>query len=810
MRVLKFGGTSLANAKKFEIVSQIILKKIQKEQICVVLSAPATLTNFLVNSIPETFQKKKKNTEYIYFFCIKIINSIKILKNTIQYKNLKTKLEKRCHFLENLYQKIKTLKKCPDFIKAQIISIGEKISVDIMKNILSTYKFPITIIRPEKSFITTGSYLKSKIILRISQKNILKLKIPSKNIILMPGFIAGNFKKKLVVLGRNGSDYSAAALSVCINAKNCEIWTDVNGVYTCDPQKLSTGIFLKHLSYQEAQELSFFGAKILHPQTISPLKKKNISCIIKNTNNPNNLGTIINNKIKKKDTVKGVTYIHHISQIIIKISHITNIFKYFSYVTKEIHEHNIKIFFLKFSRTYKKIFIYIPTKNSLKILKFLKKIFFKELTTKKILYIQEKNSLSLIAIISSNFYKKKYVIKKIFETIQIYRNFIIEISHNLYNYSFLIILKSSYFLKIFKNLHNNIFLSIKKIHIFLIGIGNIGSTLLKQINIQKESLKKKNIKIYVHLISNSKKFLFHQNHIKNCNLHIFKKKSLKKFNLKKILNLPKDFNIPNPIFVDCTSSLEIAKNYIKIFKKGFHIVSANKKSNTINFTEYQKIHNTSFIYKKNFFYETHVGAGLPIIKNLKNLLLTGDKLEKFYGILSGSMSYIFGLLENGFSFSKAVKNAKKLGYTEPDPREDLSGIDIARKLLIIAREIGYSLELSDIKIEKILPKEILKLTDIKQVMLQLTTLDSLFFKKYKKAQKNKKVLRFVGSITNKGTCKVKIKYISKKNPLHKIKNGENIFIFYTKYYSPIPLILRGYGAGKNVTAAGIFSDVLNI
>ncbi|WP_342270841.1 bifunctional aspartate kinase/homoserine dehydrogenase I [Buchnera aphidicola] len=814
MRVLKFGGTSLANAEKFQIVLQIIIKKFKKEQIGIVLSAPSTITNLLFNSITLVLEKKKKIKEIIkkiYIFFRNLINSFKTTKQIIKYKKLKKKIKKKCIFLQKKLKIIKYAKTCSDSIKAKIISIGEKISVYIMYFLLKIKKYHITIIDPVKNFITTGTYLNSKIDLKNSKNNIEKLKIPKTNIILMPGFIAGNQNKKLVILGRNGSDYSAAALSVCTNAKICEIWTDVDGIYTCDPQKISTAVLLKNLIYQEAQELSFFGAKILHPSTISPLKKNNIPCIIKNTNNLTSKGTKINNETKKSHVfIKGLTYIKKIFLITFKIFKKIKILKYIELILNFINIHKIKIFFIKPSYTHQKILICLPTEKKKIILKNLNNFFLKDLSKKKIIYFKITQNLSLISLISSNFYYNHYIIQFIFQTIQKYKKNIIEIDHSLYNFHFLILLNNTILSSFLKTLHQKIYYQRKKIHIFIIGIGGIGQTLLKQITQQKEFLKNKNKKICIHVISNSKKYLFDKKNILNFDLKNLKQDTLKNFDLKEILKLPENFNIQNPILIDCTSSTQIAKNYINIFKKGFHIVSANKKSNTTNFQSYKKIHKTALFYKKKFFYETHVGAGLPIIKNLKNLLSTGDKFQKFSGILSGSMSFIFGLLEKNITFSKAVKKAKKLGFTEPDPREDLSGIDIARKLLIIAREIGYKLELSDIKIENILPKNILKLKNIEEVMTNLTTLDNIFFEKNKIAQKMNQVLRFIGTIKKDGVCEVKLKSISKKNPLYKIKNGENIFVFYTQYYSPIPLIIQGYGAGKNVTASGMFSDLLHI
>ncbi|VFP81051.1 Bifunctional aspartokinase/homoserine dehydrogenase 1 [Buchnera aphidicola (Cinara kochiana kochiana)] len=815
MKTLKFGGTSLANAKKFIQVSSIIINQVKNDQIAVVLSAPANITNQLEKIIKKCiFQHTVpvKTLTTIKNFFLKLIENLYIINNKYSANKIKEKIIIQCKQLHDLLYKIQFLNNCPDKIYAKIICMGEILSVNIMAELLIVLGYNITILNPVTLILANSNYINAIVDINESKKRFQQLNICKKNIILMPGFIAGNKSNELVVLGRNGSDYSATILSICTNSHTCEIWTDVNGIYTCDPNIITTAQLLSEITYQEALELAYFGAKVIHPASIKPLQHHNIPCIIKNTNNSNHPGTLINKKNKDNfDIIKGITHLNNI--ILIKIYstknfNIQNIsHKIFNYI----HNNNISIYLLNQSLSINTISFYIQEHHSLNIKKELEKILSIEIQKKLLEPILQIKHLNIISIIGSNIKKHNInIIKKICLSLEKFNNKILEISYNISNISLSIVLDSTNTINIIKNIHDFIINKIIPINIFLIGIGGVGLELLKIISKQQKKLKKKFIQLNVNIIANSKKYIVNK---KNINLDKWNNNfiiSNKIFNLEKILLLAKKYGYLYPILIDCTASQYIAKTYNTILKSGFNIISANKKSNSSLLSNYLSIRKTANKYNKKFFYETHVGAGLPIINNLTNLITSGDHLIKFQGILSGSMSYIFGQLDNGTTISEATKKAQKLGFTEPNPKDDLSGIDVARKLLILAREFGYSTELSDITIEKILPKSFETINNKKKFLSKLKKLNNQFIQKFNHAEKKNKVLRFVGTIKNNGLCSVKIKSVSNKNPLYHIKDGENIFVFYTKYYQPIPLIIRGYGAGNKVTASGIFSDLLRI
>lgn len=810
MKILKFGGTSLANAKLFLRVVNIIEKSVKKEQTGVVLSAPAKITNYLADIIEskiydDSMLKIVFISENIFFQLIKDITNIQL---SFPYKEVRKIIQKEFNKLKKIVKNIILAKKCPESIQAIVLSRGEILSVIIMKNILKSKKYKITVIDPIKNILSIGNYLDAKVDINQSKTNIENININKNDIVLMPGFIGGNEKKELVLLGRNGSDYSAAILSVCLNAKLCEIWTDVDGVFTADPRKVLNSYLLKQISYQEAIELSYFGAAVLHPRTIKPLKKFKIPCLIKNTTNTQSKGTLISQENDVEENhLKGITHLDDITMITLPGFIINNEEKKILSIVKNFSKKNIKIILITQSSAEKNISFCTFEKNIDKILILLKQNF--KSKCKDILnYININKNLSILSIIGSCIYKKNNFLSKIFFILDSLKINIFAIAQGSSRNSISIVIKKKNILKAVQNVHNILFSKKKIINAFLIGIGGVGRALLNQIIKQKKVLDKKNIKIKVCAIANSKKILF-ENSINLKNWQEIFDKSKEKFNLEKLNSLLINNSHSNSVIIDCTSDQYLSQQYVHFLSKGFHIVTSNKKANTDSFKYYNEIRNTAFLENKKFFYETNVGAGLPVIKTLQNLFNTGDKLISFKGILSGSLSFIFGKLEEGLLLSEATKEAKKRGFTEPNPYDDLSGIDVARKLLVLAREAGHSIELKDIKIEPILPKSFQQYNNAEELLFYLKELDAQFLHLIKKSRNEKCVLRFVGTIEKEGSCSVKIEKINKKDPLYHIKNGENALTFYTNYYQPIPLVLRGYGAGNDVTASGVFSDLLH-
>ncbi|WP_284443352.1 bifunctional aspartate kinase/homoserine dehydrogenase I [Buchnera aphidicola] len=812
MKLLKFGGTSLANAEKFLCVANIIEENVKKDQIAVVLSAPAKVTNYLVKVVEKTI-KNNQILESIHLaenIFIQLTNNLLKIQSNFPYQEIEKIIKKEFDKLKNIIHGIILLKQCPDNIRATIISRGEILSVFIMKSILQSKNHNVTIINPVKNFVSIGNnYLDSRVDISKSKECIHNINIDKNNIILMPGFISGNKNKELVVLGRNGSDYSAAVLAACLDANCCEIWTDVDGVFTSDPRKIQNTYLLKSISYQEAMELSYFGAKVLHPRTIEPISQFKIPCFIKNTDKIESIGTLICQKNdSKKDFLKGVTYLNDIVMFNISGPYIKDVRNIIPRVFSIISRDNIKILLITQSSSEYKMNFCIFKHDVYKVLHSLNKEFQLELKNGLLNPFKTKENLSILSVIGSNIYKKYNIASKIFSTLGASKINVLAIAQGSSKHSISLVMKKEHILKAVQNVHNILFCNKKIIHVFLMGIGGVGRTLLNQILKQKKFLEERNIEIKICTIANSKKIFFlNDEH----NLSDWKrdfKKSSKNFDLELLNSLIKNNNFSNSVIVDCTSDQLLSEQYVNFIYNDFHVVTSNKKANTSEWSYYKKIRNATTETNKKFLYETNVGAGLPVIETLQNLFKTGDTLIRFKGILSGSLSFIFGRLEEGVLLSQATKEAKELGFTEPNPCDDLSGIDVARKLLILARESGYDIELKDIKIEPLLPENFKRYKDVDKFLLKLKELDLHFLEKTNQARSAGNVLRFVATIEQKKQFFIKLEEVKINDPLYKIKNGENALAFYTNYYQPIPLVLRGYGAGNNVTASGVFSDLL--
>ncbi|CAL4320021.1 bifunctional aspartate kinase/homoserine dehydrogenase I [Buchnera aphidicola] len=814
MRTLKFGGTSLSNSQKFLEVSDIIIQKIKKEEISVVLSAPAKVTNILEEiaqsvKFDNDINNLLNNLKEIFYT---LICEIKNKQSNFIDRNILKKIDKKLSEIQKIKKNINSFKINFKTIYANIISFGEMFSIKTMEYILMAKKYNVTVINPVKNILAMGDITNSIVDINASKDMIQKLKIPKNHIILMPGFIAGNKNKELVLLGRNGSDYSAAILSVCLRSKICEIWTDVDGIYTSDPRIVPSAKLLPSISYQEAMELSTLGAKVLHPKTIFPLSQFKIKCIIKNTLNPQHDGTTIENQIndKNKQSIKGITYLDNIEIITIKINKTIHIYEIINKLISILNQEKINIIFTIKSLDDHKIHIYIIDNKNIIIKNILSKKFEIEIQKKILKSINILNKIKIISIIGNNIKNNRKIHTKICFALEHTDLKIINFTQQLSNNSISFITNNKNINNNIHKIHEILFNNEKIIELFIIGIGGVGTALIKQIIKQQEKLQSKNIKIIICGIANSKNMIINPLGIKLKNEKIHLTSNNETFCINQIIQIAKNHNFINPVIVDCTSSKEISNLYPNILSNGIHVVTPNKKGNTTSWKEYNHIRKIAIRTNKKFLYETNVSAGLPIIETLKNLLDSGDQLIRFRGILSGSLSFIFGKLEEGMLLSQATNMAKKLGFTEPNPKDDLSGIDVARKLLIIAREAGYKLELENIKIQPILSKELLNIKEPEIFLSKLKKLDQEFLYKIKKAQKKNKVLRLIGTIDEEKNCKVELKEIDITDPLYNVKNGENALTIYSKYYQPIPLVLRGYGAGNDVTAAGIFSDLLRI
>ena len=810
MKVIKFGGSSISSAKNIENVIEII--KCYKSNLVVVLSAFGETTDNLIKCGKLASIRDK---EYKKVFKSISNNHLEICKELFELKNqseILSHVQKQFNELDNLIEGIYNLREFSSKTYDMISGFGELLSYYIIGK-LGIQRGMDVILKDSREIITTHLFKFGSIQIdyNLTERKWNDFYKAVKNkIVVMPGFIARDNFGNNVTLGRGGSDFTASILASTINAKTLEIWTDVSGIYTANPKIVKQSIPIDLLSYKEAMELSHFGAEVLYPPTVKPVMDKNIPVYIKNTFKIKDTGTLISVNSDSNATVKGITHINKIALLTIEGSGMIGVPGFSKKLFEEIYNNNINIIMITQASSEHSICIGIQESEAVQAKKLVDNAFKYEIENKILNPCKIEEKLSIIALVGDKMKNHQGISGKMFSALGKNNINVKAISQGSSERNITAVIKEKDVKKALNTLHERFFeKNIKQINLYVIGLGNVGSKLLKQIDQQSEYLKNKlKLKLRVIAVSNSKKMLFNDSGIdlKKYNSLI---KTSDEANLKVFMTKAKNLNLRNSIFVDNTASPKIAESYRYFLKNNINVVTCNKIACADSYKNYLDLKNITKKFGTSFLFETNVGAGLPIIDTLNNLVDSGDRIISIQAILSGSLNYIFNNYNKNTTFKEIVQRAMDEGFTEPDPKIDLSGVDVARKILILARESGKQIELTEIKNDSFIPKKCLDTNSNLDFLESLLSNENHFKKILVKAKKTKSKIKYVAEFKN-GKATVGIKYIPENHDFYNINGSDNIVLFFTDRYKSQPLIVKGAGAGSEVTAAGIFADIIRV
>lgn len=809
MIVIKFGGSSVSNSKNIERVLNIIKSK--NNPCVVVVSAVGGVTN-LLNESSVLAEKGKKSylnkvdlVEKKHLIIIKKLLSGSIKESAINdMKKLVSKLKK---ILEGVFmigeRSIQT--------KDSILNFGELLSYQLLHSVAIQKNIDAKKKNTEELIVTYSE--KKNLIFDYEKTKFLVKSYFKKNkfkFLIVPGFVSKNSKNKPSNLGRGGSDLTASLLANILNADKLEIWTDVSGMYTANPNLVKNAKVIPEISYNEAMELSHFGAKVIYPPTIQPSTKKNIPITIKNTFFPNEKGTIISKKKTKESVVRGISHIEDISLLTLEGSGMIGVPGYSQKLLSVLSQNNINVIMITQASSEHSICIGINSSDVEFAKNKINERFLLEIKSNLINKVKIEKNKSIIALVGDKMKNRQGISGKMFLTLGNNNINVKAISQGASERNITAVIEKKDVKKALNILHEAFFEEqIKKIHLFIIGIGNVGGKFIEQISNQKKYLIEKfRLNINIIGISNSKKMFFSSDGILYENLNSSLKKG-EKTDLNEFFDRVKKLNLRNSVFIDNTANNYVASTYTKYLKNNIGVVTCNKIACSDNYENYIKLKNLSKKYNTPFLFETNVGAGLPIIDTLNHLIASGDKIKKIQAILSGSLNFIFNNYNTTRSFRDVVYDAMKKGYTEPDPKIDLSGVDVSRKILILARECGHKVELEDVVNYKFLSDDCLNSINNDDLFKNLLKNEKHFKDLYNKANDKNCKLKYVANYEN-GLASVGLNEIEKYHDFYNIEGSDNIILFYTDRYNERPLIVKGAGAGAEVTASGIFADLIRI
>lgn len=812
MKVLKFGGTSVADSANILLIKNIIENQSAESKLAVVVSAMSGVTDALINASTFAAQKNESYSEILKSLEEKHLALVKNIIPISQQSSWLSFVKKHFNDIEDICNGILVLGEFTNKIKDRITSYGEFLSSNIIAAKLKSDGLNAVWMNAPELIKTDDNFTNAKVDFEKTNENLISFFNDNPHqIILIPGFIASDENGNATTLGRGGSDYTASVVASAVQADELQIWTDVSGMMTADPRLVPNAKSISEISYQEAMELSHFGAKVLYPPTLQPVMNKNIDLWIKNTFKPQDHGTLVSSKKileqNENQVAVGISNMSTIALLTLEGSGMVGIPGVSAKLFQCLSNEEINVILITQSSSEHSITIAINEADVLRAEAAINFAFEDDLKLNRILPVTIETELSIVALVGENMKSRSGVSAKMFGALGNNGINIRAIAQGSSEKNISVVIAQNDVKKAINVLHENFFeYEIKQVHVYISGAGNVGSKLIQQIYKQNEYLKEHlSINLKIAGVSNSSKMLLSEDGIPETEIFSLKEAGIEsspeKF-AKEIIQR----NLRNSIFVDVTANSEIVKVYEKLLKRSVGIVACNKIAAASDFEFYHKLKSSAKNHNCNFYFETNVGAGLPIIGTINDLIRSGDQITSIQAVLSGTLNFVFNNYDGSKNFAEVVKQAQNEGYTEPDPRLDLAGTDVARKILILAREAGYKLEFDEIENESFLPEECMQ-GSVEDFYTSLLKYESHFKFIFDEAKNNGKILKYVADFNN-GKAKVGLQLIAPESDLFHLYGKDNIVIFKTLRYSEQPLVVKGAGAGADVTASGVFADIV--